>query len=435
MEPLETISVFDVADDRREFLQYLAYLHEQGLRPTRADWLREVADRLMELGSTNLGPPTNLDRAWTLERRRLLVVLTWPYAHGGLSLKFPDPGDGHGIEPGTTGLFARTYRELWADVRTNMKSLEWLAEWRGGWRVLAEQWGLLGDVVWESARLGLVVTNLGQRLSTDAVDALRSDAHGRAARAREGFVLTWWDIVAVAESIGFSFEPFDTDVDGKKRANGEDGRYLWNRQDLVERISRASYEDRVNRDMLARIEAAGVARTRPEFAPLELHRRITADSRISPPQVGSKYRSLFEHLDAIYFAGRQASVSLSREELDELTARAQFEVPRIVRGARGSPGLPRFALSNVQWWYGPWNPDEADREASWAAVAHSSWADAMGKKSQTRAWMAAGLRAKPIINQGTKTLVAVRFEPVTGREYWWPFRDQLRDGSFSRRIE
>lgn len=432
MEPLETVTVFDVADDRHEFLQYLAYLHEQGLRPTREAWLKEVADHLMGLESPDVRPPTYVDPSWTLERRRLLVVMTWPGAHGGLSLKFPSPGDADGIEPGISGLYGRTYRELWADVRINLKSLEWLAEWRGAWGVLAEQWRLVGDVLWESARLGLVVTHFGQSVSADVVDALRSDAHDRAARAREGFVLTWWDIVAVAESVGFSFEPIDTSEASEKRAYMTNGRYFWNRKDLVERIGEAIYNDRIAKDVRARVQATVDAMGTPEFRPPALHRRITADGRISPPQVGSKYRALFEHLDAIDFVGKPATVSLSREELDELTSRAEFEATRIVRGARGKPRLPKFARTSVQWWYGPWNPDEADWEARLEAVADLSWSEAMGKKSQTRAWMAAGLRAKPTLSRGT--LVAVHFEPVNGREGWWPWRGALRDGSFSERV-
>jgi hypothetical protein len=38
--PYDDVNLFDVADDRDEFLKYLAYLHRQGLRPTPDAWLR-----------------------------------------------------------------------------------------------------------------------------------------------------------------------------------------------------------------------------------------------------------------------------------------------------------------------------------------------------------------------------------------------------------
>lgn len=428
----ELVTVFEVGDDLLEFLDYLAYLHEQGLRSSRDAWLTEIAVGLTGIESPDVTAPTHVEASWTLERRRLLVVLTWPYAHGESAPRFPFPiTDSDGAQSGISGVYGRSYRELWMDVRNNLESLVGLAKWRGSWDALAQQWRLVGDVLGESARLGLVMTPHGHSVSADVVDALRSDPHDRAARAREGFVLTWWDIVAVAESVGFSFEPIDPSDVGEKPDSGRNGRYFWNRKDLVERIGEAVHRDRITKDVSATVQARVDAMGTPEFAPLALHRRITADGRISPPPVGSKYRALFEHLDAINFVGKQTTVDLRRDELDRLTSRSEFEATRNLRGARGNPGLPTFALTSVQWWYGPWNPDDAD----WArleALTNSSWSEAIGKKSQTRAWMAAGLRASPKMARGT--LIAVQFAPVDGREGWWPWRDDLRDGSFSERV-
>jgi hypothetical protein len=403
--PYDDVNLFDVADNRDEFLKYLAYLHKQGLRPTPDAWLRESATRLMGLESPDAKPPADLDQAWTLERRRLLVVLTWPYASGEPAFEFGFPIDD---ESGVSGVYGRPYWNLWSDVQANFAMLARRVMREGGWAVLAKRWSLSRDVFWESARLGLVKTPFGQLVSTDVADALRADdvAHDRAARARNGFVLTWWDIVSLAECVGFSFERIDT-READLRSDGRNGRYLWDRRGLVERIGKA---------MASR-----------EPPPHEVHRRITADGRITPPSAGSKYRALFDHLDAIKFVGTQATVSLSRERLDELTSRAEFDEKRIVPGARGKPGLPKVALSTAPWWYGPWNPDEAG-DASRPAATDPSWSDQMRKKSHTRAWMAAGLRAKPNIKQGT--LVDVRFEPVNGRESWREWREELRAGSY-----
>lgn len=420
MDYFEILSVFDVADDRREFREYLAYLHAEGVRPTRDVWLSEAAERLLGPESPDVRPPTRLDQGWTLERRRLLVVLTWPYAHGERSPKFPVPYDSNDQDSGISGIYGRTYREMWADVRTNLESLAFMAKWRGSWEALAKQWGLSGDILDETARLGLIKTHLGQSVSEGTVSSLRADVHERAAHARKGLVLTSWDIVAVGESVGFSFEPVNSD-------HKASGKYFWDREELVRRISEAAHIDRVRSGMLAQVEADIEAMFSPEFAPSELHCRITADGRIVPPRMGSKYRAMFERLDA-----EQSTVRISREELDELTSRAEFEVTRVVRGARGKAGLPNSALRSAQWWYGPWNPDERNREVNGPAMVDSSWSEAMGKKSQTRAWMAAGFRAKPIFNQ--RTLTAVQFEPTMDRQYWWPWRDELRDGSFSVRV-
>ncbi len=427
------VSVFHVADDRPEFLRYLTYLHEQGLRPSRDAWLTQVAVGLTELESADVTAPTYVDELWTLERRRLLVVLTWPYAHGEVAPRFPFPiTEPAGEQSGISGVYGRTYRMLWEDVRTNLESLVMLAKW-GSWDVFAQQWRLVRDVLCESARLGLLVTPLGQSVKADVVDALRSQQRDRAARSREGFVLTWWDIVAIAESSGFSFEPLDLSDIRQKRKFGRDGRYLWNRSEMVQRITESIYTDRLTHRETARVQAAVDAMMTPEFGPPALHRRITADDRIRPPEPGSKYRVLFEHLDASDLVGKQATVELGREELDELTSRAWSEAPRKLRGARGHSGLPKSALSSAPWWYGPWNPDDADWEARLEAHAESSWLEAIGKKSHTRAWMAAGLRASPAMQRGA--LVSVRFEAVDGRDLWWLWRDALRDGSFSERVE
>jgi hypothetical protein len=407
--PYDDVNLFDVADNRDEFLKYLAYLHQQGLRPTPHAWLRESAARLMGLESPDAKPPTDLHQAWTLERRRLLVALTWPYRNGGSAPEFSYPMDD---ESSVSGVYGRPYWNLWSDVRANFAMLAGRIRREGGWDVLAKQWSLSRDVFWESARLDLVKTPFGQLVSPDVADALRgdgvaNDGAARAAQARNGFLLTWWDIVSLAECVGFSFEQRDTS-EAERRSHRSNGRYWWDRKGLVERIGKATASQ--------------------ELPPDEVHRRITAGGRITPPSAGSKYRGLFDHLDAINFVGTQATVSLRREELDELTSRAVFEEKRIVRGTRGKRGLPNVALSTAPWWYGPWNPDEAG-DASRPAATDPSWSGQMRKKSHTRAWMAAGLRAKPNIRQGT--LVAVKFEPVNGRESWWEWREVLRAGSFN----
>jgi hypothetical protein len=305
---------------------------------------------------------------------------------------------------------------VWSDVRANFKSLARRVEQQGDWEVVAGQWRLSRDIFWESAHLGLIETPFGRELGRDIADALLADdvprdRNARAALARDGFVLTWWDIVALAECVGFAFVPIDT-TEADLRRYGRNGQYSWDRRNLIDRIGRATESQAP--------------------APDELHRRITADGRVKPPAVGSKYRAMFERLDDINFVGAQATVTISREELDELLSRAEFGEKRSVRGARGQPGLPPVALKTASWWYGPWNPSEADRDSTWAACAEPSWSAAMQKKSQARAWMAAGLRATPIIPSGSRKLVSVRFEPVDGRESWWPWREKLRDGSFNQ---
>lgn len=435
MELDQQLTVFDVADDRAEFLRYLGYLHGQGLRPTRDSWLKEAADRLMGLKSDGLGPPKLLGQDWSPARRRLLVALTWPYTYGELAHRFPidyatnDPEGG-----GVSGVYGRKYQFLWSDVRTNLKSLEWMAEHQTAWPALAAKWALGTDALLESARLGLVVTPSGQAVCVGAVDALKSDLRGRPDRAREGFVLAWWEIVAVAEGVGFSFEPIDAHGGGQEQAYGAKGRYMWDRALVVDRVDKAARLDRVRKDIQSRADAEVEASTSEELAPLQLHRQLTADGRITPPPLGSKYRPLFDHLDDINFVGKRASITLNAEELDGLTSQVARDVKRNIRGARGSPGLPNSARTNASWWYGPWNPADAALASSWATVSEPSWSEALGKKSHARAWMAAGLRAKPVIHQGTKTLVEVQFDPVTSREHWWLWRKELRAGTFSEPV-
>src|SRR5665811_908056 len=128
-------------------------------------------------------------------------------------------------------------------VQANFAMLAGRVMREGGWDVLAKQWSLSRDVFWESARLGLVKTPFEQLVSTDVADALRADdvapdTAARAAQARNGFVLTWWDIVSLAECVGFSFERIDTS-EADLRSDGRNGRYWWDRRGLVERIGKA----------------------------------------------------------------------------------------------------------------------------------------------------------------------------------------------------
>lgn len=427
------VSVFDVSDDDHEFASYLSYLREQGLRPTSIDWLREVAQRLMGLDTAGGGSANPVDPAWTLDRRRLLVALTWPDANGALVPRLSIVDDDDHDPSGISGLTEREYPELWADIGRNLESLAWRADERGYLGRLADPDNRTADVFWESARLGLIATQSGDAVSTAVVDALRSRHEEWISRAQEGFVLTWWDIVAVAECTGFYFEPFNSD-DARKRVSGSNGRYLWDRSGLLRRLGRARRRVRDTSASIARQESDEEARRSPALEPAELHRRITAGGRIEPPPEGSKYRALFEYLDAIDFIGMQATVTLSCEQLDELTSHIESQSPRIVRGARGCHGLPQSALSNVQWWYGPWNPEHADEAAKWNAVAESSWPVLMRSKSQSRAWMAAGIRARPNWLKGKK-LVSVQFAPINGREYWWPWRAELRDDTYGDLVE
>jgi hypothetical protein len=395
---LGSVSVFEVADERGTFLEYLAYLHAQGVRPTRDAWLEEAASRLMWPGGNDTEPPTYLDAEWTLERRRLLVVLTWPQAGGGRALKFRFPAEPDLRGEAISGVFGRSYEELWSNV------------------------------LWEPARLGLVQTQDGRVVSPETVDGLMADPLDRPSKVREGFVLAWWDIVAVAECAGHSYEPLDELDSVGGRARMQDGHFAWNRSELMNRIGAASIARRSRDEVLRAAEAAANALKNPELNPLELHRRITANGRIEPPSVGSKYRALFEHLDSVQFAGVHGSIKVSASQLDELLCQPKSDAPRLVRGARGVPGLPAAARTTEQWWYGPWNPNLADQDVNWTVVEGESWSVAIGKKSHTRAWMAAGLRARPVIRQGT--LVEVEFAPVIDHGYWWPWRTSLRDGSF-----
>ena len=421
------VSVFDVSDNEREFTAYLRYLYAQGLRPSRDDWLRETAQRLMGLDSERAESAAFVDPAWTLDRRRLLVAITWPATHGELVLRDTD------VENEITGLVDRGYSVLWGDIWKNLESLAWLATWRGSWDRIAGRWNLTGDLLSESARLGLLSTPSGRTVTTTTLDALRSDYRGRAALARQGFVLTWWDIVAVAEGTGFFFEPVDNNQT-RRHDPYTNGRYLWDRDGLLRRLGNAFRRHRDLNASLARREAEEEARRTQEFDPPEVHRRISAGGRIEPPPLGSKYRALFEYLDGINFVGSQSTVSLSREVLNELTARVQPGAQRATRGAHGRSGLPKSALRNVQWWYGPWNPDGADSASNWGAVADRRWQELMGKKSQTRAWMAAGLRARPY-KPGGSELVSVEFAPVRGREAWWWWREELRTDTYDQMVE
>lgn len=428
---IEVVTVFDVADERGPFIEYLAYLHAVGVRPSPEAWLQESACRLMGTDSPDLQPPTYLEDAWTLRRRRLLAVLTWPQPVGGRALKFPFGAETDAGVRSLTGVFGRSYPELWADVRDNLKALVMLAQQRGSWDVLAREWSLRSNVLWEPARLGLVRAPDGRAISNDVVDGLMSDRWDRPSRARDGFVLTWWDIVAVAECAGYSFEPLDDHSPGDQ-GRMVDGRYVWNRSDLLNRIGMATVARRSAHDILRAAEADATALRNPELNPLELHRRITAGGRIEPPAVGSKYRPLFEQLDAMDFVGVHGAFTLTSDELAEVLSQVKPGLPRALRGARGVSGLPTAALTTEQWWYGPWNPNIAESDSKWATVGDQALTTSLGKKSHTRAWMAAGLRAKPSLRKGR--LVEVAFEPVLDRRYWWPWRSSLRDGTYASLI-
>ena len=96
-------------------------------------------------------------------------------------------------------------------------------------------------------------------------------------------------------------------------------------------------------------------------------------------------------------------------------------------------GLPSSA-HRAQWWYGCWNPERAQLPAEWVAVEEPLWIQLLNKRPQSRAWMAAGFRASPSVRKGTG-LESVTFVPVTGREYWWSSREQLRRGVYVDRVE
>lgn len=428
MAGVESLTVFEVADDRGRFLEYLRVLYELGMRPSCEAWLEEAACHLMGLDGDIGGPPTYLDEAWTIRRRRLLVVMTWPQRGGGRALKFAfdRSSDRGGLV--LSGVFGRTYRELWGDVRDNLKWLVMLAQQRGSWDVLAREWGLWSNVLWESARLGLVRTPDGRTIDCETVDGLLSDEWDRPYRAREGFVLAWWDIVAAVECAGYSYEPLEAEEPLRGQARMQDGRYVWDRAGLLNRIGTATLTRRASDELLKTATVEVAALRNPELDPLALHRRITANGRIEPPALGSKYRPLFDRLDALDLVGVHGVFTLSSDELADLTSSIEPEARRPLRGARGAIGLPNAALTTEQWWYGPWNPNDDKR----TATDDEAFSVALGKKSHTRAWMAAGLRARPLLQKGT--LVEVVFEPVVDRRYWWPWRASLRDGSYQNLI-
>ena len=421
------VSVFDISDDEQEFAWYLAYLHAQGLRGSRNEWLKEAAQRLMGLGTTPT--PQSIEPEWTLNRRRLLVTLTWPDPYGGM---YPQDSyvDDDEFEPwGYSGLAHRKYRELWGDIGTNLEALASRAHEGGLLGRLTDPNAAENDIFLKSAKLGLIETVLGEPVAAEVVEALRATAATKLARAEGGFLVTWWDVVAIAEAAGLYFEPLPDHQTVRRRESARDGRYLWDRGGLIRRWQSAELQAKEAAIQQARQRRDEEARRSPQFDPIEVHRRISAGGRINPPRPGTKYGRLFEFLDGIDCTGEHETVTLSREQLDEFTSAAVG-----VSSPQGGRSLPMSALRNPHWWYGPWNPEQASRTATWRALDEPSWTNLMLSKSQTRAWMAAGLRASPNFGKGGG-LESVTFRPVTGRRFWWPYREELRASTYSEVIE
>ncbi|KRD43905.1 hypothetical protein ASE38_06865 [Cellulomonas sp. Root930] len=124
------------------------------------------------------------------------------------------------------------------------------------------------------------------------------------------------------------------------------------------------------------------------------------ESLPKPPAVG-KYVQLFEFLD-------------KQTDVRKLTlAGINEHIPDgPVPGSRGRPTVSRL-------------PDGARRPAFWANPRLDQHS-ALAKKHWTRAWLAAGMTARPLTDGHQRIVSAVVFTPMPDRELWWRRRGRLR---------
>ena len=156
------------------------------------------------------------------------------------------------------------------------------------------------------------------------------------------------------------------------------------------------------------------------YAPGEVHRLRVKPYGDPPDRLRSIYYALFSWLDnrtegafetsiddlAEIFAGRHAD---QQHPSRESGAGARRVVSTEVGGNLSE--LPPSARKHPGWWSAPDSKDKG-----------------VGKQTQRIAWLAAGYRAKPLVDRssGTPKVAKVRFTAVPGRDQWHPYRHRLR---------
>lgn len=214
------------------------------------------------------------------------------------------------------------------------------------------------------------------------------------------------------------------------RADFESGR--WSRAEIARELSRTalgpgrwwvddvalSNDVHLERKLLvARDELAEQLRG---HAPGEVHRLRVRPYGHPPDRLRSPYYALFSWLDAQtagafekpiddlaeIFAGRDPD---QRHRAPKSGAVARRAVSTDAGGNLSE--LPPSARKYPGWWS---TPDSKDK--------------GVGKQTQRIAWLAAGYRAKPLMDRssGKPEVVKVRFTAVPGRDQWHPYRHRLR---------
>jgi hypothetical protein len=300
----------------------------------------------------------------------------------------------------------RTYADVWSDVRANMKLLIGLAQ-RRGYRDGTQ------NVLFDTAQLGLIRGDDDEAIGVGVAEALVADEPYR--DWRQGYLLTCWDIVHVAEALHIRFAP---------APDLGTGAFFMDLESLVADLREARRVSAIRAQVPALIEAELAKARDLRDGPAALHRRITANGLIIPPAPGTKYRPLFDEID-----GRRRAFDLDRERIEELFRKGVTKGKRNVRGAKGREGPAVRAISDKTWWYGPWNADKPND----LIIADGSLKKRLSDKSWARAWLASGMQAAPRMSHGE--LDSVTFTPVRDREDWWGWRQHLRDGTFQKTVQ
>jgi len=157
-------------------------------------------------------------------------------------------------------------------------------------------------------------------------------------------------------------------------------------------------------------------------APGEVHRLRVKPYGDPPNRLRSIYYALFSWLDTQTAGAFEVPI----EELAEIFAgrhpRQRHPAPESGAGADarrvvsthvgGNLGeLPSSAWQTPGWWS---TPDSTHK--------------GVGSQTQRIAWLAAGYRAKPLIDRssGKPVVAKIRFTAVPGRDQWHPYRHRLR---------
>lgn len=410
MKRQPAISVLDVADDDWEMLEYVESLFASHVWGDRLGPLRDYVRVVMNPGSTLPGGrPYPL--ALSASKRRLLVAMTWPEPLGKPAV--PARALHRGLKAGAAvsqggPLWHRTYNDISDHVRYNLRAVIDAAS--------AE--GYPGDVLRDAAEVGLIpdIDTAIARLLVDDPDPGAYGPRSYSGIEREwfhGYLVNWGDLLKIAGALRLRFEPteavpsgaFGIDLDG-----------------LVAGIRRHEAAMNIKEDFTRQAETQLARLDMLEGGPTELHKLVSARGLITPPDLGTKYHALFQYLDA-----QNDMTTIDRGRLEQLVEVSDPKAKRPVRGAKGSPGLPRLARTTTRFWHSRWDPNRPN----WALIEDETLRQWLGNNPAHRAWLSCGMTAKPIIEKGN--LTSVRFIPMEDRhawEHWRCWRVALRAGSF-----